>query len=133
MNEYDDIINLPHHQSKKYKHMSNYQRAAQFAPFAALNGYDAAIKETARLTDMKLEISDDRADFLNQQMHRIIERAAEKPTVEITYFVPDNLKSGGEYITITANVREIDDVNRVVVFTDGMMIAIDDIWNITIK
>jgi len=73
LNEYDDIINLPHHQSKKHNHMSNYQRAAQFSPFAALTGYDAAIDETARLTDKKLDLSDEQADHLNAQILRIIE------------------------------------------------------------
>ena len=133
MNEYDDIINLPHHQSSKRPHMSNYQRAAQFAPFAALTGYDAAIDETARLTDKKLELSDEQADHLNVQIQRIVENIADKPQVEITYFVPDNHKSGGEYVTVTGCVRRFDDSNREIVFVDGMTVAIDDVYMIKVK
>jgi len=132
VNEYDDIINLPHHQSTKHKHMSNYQRAAQFSPFAALTGYDAAIDETARLTDKKLDLSDEQADHLNAQILRIIENITEKPQVEIIYFVPDNHKSGGEYVTVTGSVRRVDDHNREIVFVDGMSVGIDDVWNIKI-
>ena len=132
MNEYDDIINLPHHQSSKRQHMSNHQRAAQFAPFAALTGYDAAIDETARLTDQKLELSDEQADHLNAQIQRIIENITEKPQVEITYFVPDNHKSGGEYVTVTGYVRRVDDHNREIVFVDGMTVGIDDVFVISI-
>ena len=112
--------------------MSNYQRAAQFAPFAALTGYDAAIDETARLTDQKLELSDEQADHLNAQIQRIIENIIDKPQVEITYFVPDNRKSGGEYMTVTGYVRRVDDHNREIVFTDGLTVKIDDVWNIRI-
>ena len=132
MSEYDDIINLPHHRSVKRPHMSIYQRAAQFAPFAALTGYDAAIDETSRLTDQKLELSDEQADNLNAQIQRIIENVADKPQVEITYFVPDNHKSGGEYVTVTECVRRVDDHNREIVFTDGMTVGIDDVWNIRV-
>ena len=132
MNEYDDIINLPHHQSSKRAHMSNHQRAAQFAPFAALTGYDAAIDETARLTDQKLELSDEQADHLNTQIQRVIENIVDKPQVEITYFVPDNRKSGGEYVTVTGRVRRVDDHNREIVFVDGMTVAIDDVFVISI-
>ena len=132
MNEYDDIINLPHHQSKKHNHMSNYQRAAQFAPFAALTGYDAAIDETARLTDKKLELSEEQQEYLNQQIQLLIERISEKPTVEIIYFVPDERKSGGEYVTVTGDVRRVDDYNREIVFTNGLTVKIDDVWNIRI-
>ena len=132
MNEYDDIINLPHHQSTKHKHMSNYQRAAQFSPFAALTGYDAAIDETARLTDKKLDLSEEQTEFLNQQIQLIIKQLFEKPQVEITYFVPDERKSGGEYVTVTSNVRRVDDFNREIVFADGITVKIDDVWNIKI-
>ena len=112
--------------------MSNYQRAAQFSPFAALTGYDAAIDETARLTDKKLDLSDEQADHLNAQILRIIENITEKPQVEIIYFVPDNHKSGGEYVTVTGSVRRVDDHNREIVFVDGMSVGIDDVWNIKI-
>ena len=132
MNEYDDIIDLPHHQSTKHKHMSNYQRAAQFAPFAALTGYDAAIDETARLTDKKLELSYEQQDYLNEQIQLLTERLSEQPQVEITYFVPDERKSGGEYVTVTGNVRRVDDYHREIVFFDNMIVKIDDVWRIKI-
>ena len=132
MNEYDDIINLPHHQSVKRPHMNSHQRAAQFAPFAALTGYDAAIDETARLTSEKLELSEEQQEYLNQQIQLLIECILKKPQVEITYFVSDERKSGGEYITITGNVRRIDDHNREIIFTDGLTVKIDDVWNIKI-
>ena len=132
MSEYDDIINLPHHQSTKHKQMSNYQRAAQFAPFAALTGYDAAIDETARLTNEKLELSEEQQDYLNEQIQLLIERISENPQANITYFVPDERKSGGEYVTITGNVRRVDDHNREIVFTNGLTVKIDDVWNIRI-
>ena len=132
MNEYDDIINLQHHQSSKRPHMNSHQRAAQFAPFAALTGYDAAIDETARLTDQKLELSDEQANHLNAQIQWIIENINDKPQVEITYFVPDNSKSGGEYVTVTGSVRRVDDQKREIVFVDGMNVKIDDVWNIRV-
>ena len=133
MNEYDDIINLPHHQSTKHKHMRNYQRAAQFAPFAALTGYDTAIDETARLTNEKLELSEEQQEYLNQQIQLLIECILKKPQARITYFVPDARKSGGEYVTITGNVRRVDDYNRKIVFADGLTVNIDDVWSIKIK
>ena len=132
MNKYDDIINMRHHRSSKRPHMSDHRRTAQFASFAALTGYDAAIDETARLTDQKLELSDEQADYLNAQIQWIIENINDKPQVEITYFAPDNRKSGGEYTTVTGSVRRVDDHNREIVFVDGMTVGIDDVWNIRI-
>ncbi len=112
--------------------MSNYQRAEQFAPFAAVTGYDAAIDETARLTDKKIELSDEQESYLNEQIKLLIERISEKPQSQITYFVPDDRKSGGEYVTVTCNVRRVDDYNREIVLVDGVTVKIDDVWNIRI-
>ena len=109
MNEYDDIINLPHHQSTKHAYMSRINKAAQFAPFAALTGYGAAINETARFTNEKPEIEEESINILNEQIQLIYDRISEKPFVEITYFLPDIRKSGGEYVTVSGNVRRIDD------------------------
>lgn len=130
MNEYDDIINLPHHQSTKHAHMSRINRAAQFAPFAALTGYGAQINETARFTNEKSELEEERINILNEQIQLIYERLSEKPFVEVTYFVPDIRKSGGEYITVSGNVRRIDDVNREIIFTDDLRIPMDDVYSI---
>ena len=119
-------------QSTKHKHKNNHQRAAQFAPFATLTGYDAVIDETTKLTDEKLELSDEQTEFLNQQIQLLTERLSEQPQVGITYFLPDDRKSGGEYVTVTGNVRRVDDFNREIVFTDGLTVKIDDVWNIRI-
>lgn len=122
MNKYKDIINLPHHVSKTRKPMSLYNRAAQFAPFAALTGYDDAIKETARLTEQRIELSDELKNMLNKKIKLIIENIKLQPEVAITYFVPDNKKSGGVYKTISANVKKIDEVEKCIIFTNKLKI-----------
>ncbi len=96
MGKYDDIINLPHFVSKKHPQMSLYQRSAQFAPFAALVGYDEAIEETARLTDKKIELSDGEIEIINSKLQEIKEIIDNKPQIEITYFVPDSKKERWE-------------------------------------
>ena len=133
MNKYDDIINLPHHVSKTRKPMTMYNRAAQFAPFAALTGYDDAIKETSRLTDKKIEISDELKNELNQKIKFISDNIKLKPKVTITYFVSDNKKSGGVYKTISGNVRRIDEVEKCLLFTNKLIIYFDDIISIFIS
>ena len=133
MNKYDDIINLPHHVSSTRKPMTMYNRAAQFAPFAALTGYDDAIKETSRLTDKKIEISDELKNELNQKIKFISDNIKLKPKVTITYFVSDNKKSGGVYKTISGNVRRIDEVEKCLLFTNKLIIYFDDIISIFIS
>lgn len=130
MENYNDIINLPHHKSSTRPHMSNRDRAAQFAPFAALTGHDSAIKETARLTDDFIEISEDKMTALSARMQMIIENILETPEVEFTYFAPDENKLGGAYISKMGNVRRVDEYDRVVIFTDGVKIPIDSIIDI---
>ena len=95
MGKYDDIIDLPHHVSKVHPQMSIWDRSAQFAPFAALTGHDAAIKETARLTDERLELSDEVIMKLNDQLNMIRDNIGTEQEISITYFVPDEKKSGG--------------------------------------
>ena len=133
MNKYDDIINLPHHVSSTRKPMTMYNRAAQFAPFAALTGYDDAIKETSRLTDKKIEISDELKNELNQKIKFISDNIKLKPKVTITYFVSDNKKSGGIYKTISGNVRRLDEVEKCLFFTNKLIIYFDDIISIVIS
>lgn len=128
--EYGDIIDLPHHQSNKRPHMSLHDRAAQFAPFAALRGYDEEIAETARLTDNKIQLSSDDISLLNEMLHIIIDNIKSKPEVSITYFVPDKKKDGGAYVTKKGNVRRIDEVERMIYFSDDKKISIDDICKI---
>ena len=125
--KYDDIINLPHHVSKKHPQMSLHDRAAQFSPFAALTGHKAAINETARLTDEKQILSEDVIAKLNEQLNLIKENIGTNQTVTITYFVPDDKKSGGAYISNTGVVNKIDEYNRTVIMTDKTVIPIEQI------
>ena len=130
MNKYNDIINLPHHVSKTRKLMSLYNRAAQFAPFAALTGYDDEIKETARLTEQRIELSDELKNMLNQKIKLIIENIKLQPEVTITYFVQDKKKSGGVYKTISGNVKRIDEERKKLIFTNKLTIYFNDIINV---
>lgn len=125
--EYDDIINLPRHVSRKHPPMAAIGRAAQFSPFGALTGYDAAIKETARLTDEKVELDGYSTNALSDRLQIIAERIAEQPEIAITYFQPDIMKSGGSYVTATSAAKKIDEYKRIVIMTDGTMIPIDEI------
>mgnify|MGYP000030210492 FL=1 len=128
--KYDDIINLPHHVSKKHPQMSLHDRAAQFSPFAALTGHKAAINETARLTDEKQILSEDVIAKLNEQLNLIKENISSNPIVTITYFVPDDRKSGGAYISNTGVVKKINEYNHTVVLTDKTVIPIEQISEI---
>lgn len=105
-NKYDDIINLPHHKSITHSHMSMIDRAAQFSPFAALPCYGDAVKETARITDAKIELDESEKALINEKLLMIAEHLDNKPLVSITYFNPDTKKKGGEYLTITGTVKK---------------------------
>lgn len=131
MNNYEDIINLPHYVSKKRPQMSLYKRSAQFAPFSALTGYDEKIRETARITDQKIILDEGRKSLLNNKIEMINQTIHTKPKVSITYFVPDKKKRGGMYQTITANVKRIDEVYKQIILTNSTKIPIDDIIEIT--
>lgn len=128
--KYDDIINLPHHVSKKHPQMSLHDRAAQFSPFAALTGHKAAINEAARLTDKKQILSEDVIAKLNEQLNLIKENIGTNQTVTITYFVPDDKKSGGAYISHIGVVKKIDEYNHTVIMTDKTIIPIEQISEI---
>ncbi|MBQ7793422.1 MAG: hypothetical protein IJ366_02775 [Clostridia bacterium] len=125
MKDYSKIINLPHHQSATRKRMSNYDRAAQFAPFAALTGHDEAIKETARLTDDYMEMGEDRLGELSAKIKLLIDKLSEQPEITVVYFIPDERKSGGSYAEKTGVVRIIDEYERKLVFYDSDKILID--------
>ena len=127
---YDDIINLPRHVSTKRPHMAAIDRAAQFSPFAALTGYDAAIKETARLTDERVELDEYMKDALRDKLQIIADRIKEHPEIAITYFQPDGKKNGGTYVTSSSTAKKIDEYERVVIMADGTAIPIDEIINI---
>lgn len=127
MEKYKDIINLPHKQSSKRPHMSLSDRAAQFAPFAALVGYDDAIKETGRLTDERIEMSEEKLAVLNARYQILVDHLDEEPEVTITYFVPDIYKTGGSYITKTGVVKKMDAYERLITMVDGIKILMDDV------
>lgn len=125
---YDDIINLPHPTSANHPRMSLYDRAAQFSPFAPLTGHDAAIKETARLTEQKIELSEDTISRLNEKLQIVADHL--ETEVTITYFVPDERKSGGAYVSYTGIVRRIDDYEHTLIMTDKTVIPIEQISEI---
>ena len=126
-NSYDDIIKLPHHTSDTRPHMSAYDRAAQFSPFAALTGHDAAISETARLTETRVELDEYSKADLNHRLSFIQDRLNEQPQVSITYFQADQRKSGGAYITAFGCVKKIEEYEHAVVMQDDTRIPIDQI------
>lgn len=130
---YDDVINRQHPTSKKHPRMSNMNRAAQFAPFAALTGYEESIGETARLTDRRIELSENEIEELNAKLNFIQEHIKEHPEVTITYFQPNERKEGGAYITVTSKVRRIDEPNKVVILEEKANILIELIINLKLK
>ncbi len=123
---YDDIKHLTRPQYDDLHPMSMHDRAAQFSPFAALVGYDDAVAETARLTDSRLELTEDEMLELNANLNRLLDSLDEQPQISVTYFVPDKYKTGGRYIVKTGTVRRIDEYARVLIFTDKSEIPIDD-------
>lgn len=128
--EYNDIIHLPHHVSMTRLHMTAIDRAAQFSPFAALTGYDAAVKETARWTGERIELDEYMKDDLSHRLQIIVDRLKEHPEIAITYFQPDTKKEGGTYVTAVSAAKKIDDYERIIVMSDGTVIPIDEIINI---
>lgn len=128
--EYDDIIDLPHHVSVTRKRMSSRDRAAQFSPFAALTGYDAEIRETARLTDERREPDEYRLARIDACLQLLVDNAEKRPDVTITFFKTDERKSGGAYITISGSFRRFDESDYTVVLTDGTKVPVADIYSL---
>ena len=128
--KYKDIINLPHHQSKRRPRMSMIDRAAQFSPFAALTGHDDAIIETARLTDREIELDEGTKSILNEKIQMISDYLYKKPTVTFIHFEPDIKKDGGAYLKTTGTVKKIDDYNKEIYLIDGTIILIEHIYEI---
>lgn len=129
---YEDIINLPHHVSTTRKHMSNYERAAQFSPFAALTGYEEDITETARRTDSQLNTSEDeeKLERLNRIIAFLRENAASHPRISVTYFVPDRRKDGGKYLSEEGCFKKTDEAEMSLCLTNGKKFYISDIYDI---
>lgn len=130
MKGYEDIINLPHHISPTRQQMPMSDRAAQFSPFAALTGYDAAIKETGRLTDERIELDVEALSALDMKYQLLMEALDEAPEVTITYFQPDEWKAGGKYVSAVGAVKKIDDFERRITMRDGTRIPMDDVLSI---
>ena len=136
LHRYDDMIDMPHHQSHSRPHMSLDKRAAQFAPFAALSGYENSVSETARLTDPKAELSEDRKEKLDHKLQSIMNHIKEHPRVGFSYFVPDLIKEGGSYQTIYGIIKKINMTERTITLyagnmhSDGQIIKISDISEI---
>ena len=128
MSSYEDIINLPY--PRKPQRMSNYDRGAQFSPFAAMTGFGAAIAETARLTDQKIELDEGGKALLDEKLRKIEDEICDLPEVTVTYFRQDLRKAGGAYLQKRGRVKKLDAYQRTVVFTDGTIIPIDDISEI---
>ena len=128
--KYDEIMGLSHHVSKTRPQMPMSDRAAQFAPFAALTGYDAAIKETRRLTDERIELDVEALSALDMKYQLLMEALDEAPEVTITYFRPDERKAGGKYVSAVGAVKKIDDFERRITMQDGAKIPMDDVLSI---
>ena len=126
IDKYDDIKHLTRPQYDDLPPMSMHDRAAQFSPFAALVDYDDAVAETARLTDSKVELTEDEMSLLNANLNRLLDSLDEQPQISVTYFVPDEKKSGGKYVEKLGVVRIFDSYSQELVFTDGVGIAVAD-------
>ena len=128
--KYNEIMGLSHHVSKTRPQMPMSDRAAQFAPFAALTGYDSAIKETGRLTDERIELDEEALTALDMKYQLLMDTFDEAPEVTITYFQPDERKAGGKYVSATGAVKKVDDFERRITMRDGAKIPMDDVLSI---
>lgn len=128
---YDDIIDLPHHVSSVHPRMSMYSRAAQFAPFSALTGHEAALRETARLTDTEMQLTQGEEDILNRKLAFLLEYKGAKPVISITYFEPDAAKSGGAYRTVTGTMKKVHPLECILEMDDGLRIPLGTVKDIS--
>ena len=128
--KYDDIIALPYPQKSARKRMSMHDRAAQFSPFAALTGYEEAVEETARVTDEQIELAEDMKAMVDAKLGIIVSQIGTHPTVTITYFVSDERKTGGKYVTVTDKVKSIDGFEGVVRLVSKGSVEIQNIREI---
>lgn len=131
-NDYEDILHLPHHTSKIHPQMKRNDRAAQFAPFAALTGHDEAIKETSRIVEQKLDLDEYQKTMINQTLNYIKEHIKENLKISLTYFLQDSIKTGGMYLNITDEVKKIDDFEHIIILQNHHQILFEDIYSIDI-
>lgn len=130
MGKYDDIINMPHHVSTKHPRLSMEQRAAQFAPFAALSGFEDAIDETSRITEDRIELNEEEKLKIDNILQKLKNEISKRPKATITYFVPDIRKSGGEYLTKIGKLKRIDEFRQLIIFEDKTEIPIKEVVEI---
>ena len=128
--KYDDIIHLPRPSSGRRAKMSNYDRAAQISPFAALTGFEAAIQETGRLTDSRIELDEGGKQLLDEQMNAVLEVLDTQPEVTVTWFRYDERKAGGAYIRTSGHVKKIDTYTGRILFTEGETIPLGEVISI---
>lgn len=128
IHNYDDIINMPRHISSKHPQMKIIDRAAQFAPFAALTGHKESINEASRITDSKKELDENQKEILNNKLNYILLNLDKLLEIKITYFQADLKKLGGKYVTVLASIKKIDEYNKVLVLNNGKKIKIDDLY-----
>jgi len=128
--KYDDIIHLPHPVSTRHPQMAPLDRAAQFSPFSALTGHEAAIKETERHTEEWIELDESRKEMLDQRLQMIREHLSGKPEITFTYFKPDEKKSGGAYLTVMGKVKKINEYDQEVILEDGTALLIENLFSI---
>ena len=129
-NRYDEIMELPHHVSKTRPQMPMSDRAAQFAPFAALTGYESAIKETGRLTGERIELDEEALTALNRKYQLLMDTLDDAPEVTIIYFQPDERKAGGQYVSATGTVKKVDTFGRRILLQDGTRIPLDSVYDL---
>ena len=129
-NRYDEIMGLPHHVSKTHPQMPMSDRAAQFAPFAALTGYDSAIKETGRLTDERIELDEEALAALDRKYQLLMDTLDDAPEVTIIYFQPDERKAGCQYVSATGTVKKVDTFGRRILLQDGTRIPLDSVYDL---
>ena len=128
---YDDIIHCSRPISGKRARMTNYDRAAQFSPFAALTGFDAAIAETGRITGDRIQLDEDEKQHLDMQMQEVLERLPEQPEVTVLWFRQDERKTGGAYVSTTGHVKKVDTYAGKLLLADGRGIPLEEIISIT--
>ena len=129
--KYDNIINMEKKKKKKHPPMSLYARSAQFAPFAALTGYEDAVRETAREVGERIDIDDELRNILDSKIQMLSEQIKKKHEIIFTYFIPDLTKDGGKYINITGIIRKIDTINQIIILEDKTEIPINEIIDIS--
>ena len=127
---YEDIVNLPPHISKRHPQPTMIERAARFAPFAAITGYEEMVLEEARVTEERIELDEGTLAMLNEKLNIIHDSLDSEPVIQITYFEPDKKKSGGAYVSVTGTVKRIDEYERLVIMSDGKKIRIDEIFGL---